>query len=75
MGRTCVGLKKYSERVYDACVESFKALPVVGLIDDKFFCVHGGISPELHTFADLDHVCIQSCTRAMLMAHELSQLN
>jgi len=70
----CVGLKKYSERVYDACIESFNALPVVGLLDNKFFCVHGGISPELHTLADLDRVCIQLCTRVILIAHELSHV-
>ena len=52
----CVGLHKYSEIVYDACIDSFHALPVVGLLDRKFFCVHGGISPELHTIADVDRV-------------------
>ncbi|KAI0056353.1 Metallo-dependent phosphatase [Artomyces pyxidatus] len=49
-------LHKYSEKVYDACIESFCALPVVGLLDGKFFCVHGGISPELITLADIDRM-------------------
>ena len=52
------GLHKYSERVYDACTESFCALPVAGLLDGKFFCVHGGISPELNVVSDIDRVCI-----------------
>ena len=55
-----VGLHKYSENVYDACIESFCALPVSGLLDGKFFCVHGGISPELNTISDIDRVRIAS---------------
>ncbi|KAH9177624.1 Metallo-dependent phosphatase [Lactarius sanguifluus] len=49
-------LHKYSEKVYDACIESFSALPLSGLLDGKFFCVHGGISPELNTVSDIDRI-------------------
>ncbi|KZT06625.1 Metallo-dependent phosphatase [Laetiporus sulphureus 93-53] len=47
-------LHKYSETVYDACIRSFQALPVAALIEGKFFCVHGGISPELMQLQDLE---------------------
>jgi len=43
---------KYSERVYEAFLESFCALPLVAIVDERFFCVNGGISPELHTIDD-----------------------
>lgn len=49
-------LHKYSEKVYDACIESFSSLPLSGLLDGKFFCVHGGISPELNTVSDIDRI-------------------
>jgi len=52
------GLFKYSERVYDACIQSFNALPIAALIDKRFFCVHGGISPELGTLRDLEKVTV-----------------
>ncbi|CAA7262516.1 unnamed protein product [Cyclocybe aegerita] len=46
-------LHKYSENVYEACLRSFCALPVAALVDGKFFCVHGGISPQLVHLSDL----------------------
>ena len=49
-------LHKYSPAVYEACIRSFQALPVAALLDGKFFCVHGGISPELIKLSDIDKV-------------------
>lgn len=51
-------LHKYSERVYEACIVSFCALPITALIDNRFFCVHGGISPQLVHLSDVDAVCL-----------------
>ncbi|KAI8873521.1 Metallo-dependent phosphatase [Ramicandelaber brevisporus] len=46
-------LYKYGEQFYEACLKSFDTLPLAAVVDGKYFCVHGGLSPQLVTLDDV----------------------
>ena len=39
--------RRYNIKLWKLFTECFNCLPVAAIIDDKIFCMHGGLSPEL----------------------------
>lgn len=75
------GKHKYSEQIYEECMESFCTLPLGAVMNKQFLCIHGGLSPELQTLDDLRSVSVrQSQTKAgtlplKVFALHLAQIN
>jgi len=49
-------LHKYSMKVYKIACDSFNTLPLAALMNNQYFCCHGGISPELNKPEDLNKI-------------------
>ncbi|PKA49570.1 Serine/threonine-protein phosphatase PP1 [Apostasia shenzhenica] len=41
--------RRYGERIWRVFNKCFDCLPVAAIVDDRIFCVHGGLSPELRS--------------------------
>jgi len=48
--------RKLTEATYKKFNETFSYFSLAATVDSKFFCVHGGISPELLTLEDIKRV-------------------
>jgi serine/threonine-protein phosphatase 4 catalytic subunit len=47
-------LRKYgSSNVWKYCTEIFDLLTLAAVVDNKIFCVHGGLTPSLMTISDV----------------------
>lgn len=46
-------ISKTNEEIYNMFVESFQTLPLCAILNNKIFCVHGGISQYIQTIADI----------------------
>jgi diadenosine tetraphosphatase ApaH/serine/threonine PP2A family protein phosphatase len=46
--RCATGKRRYNIKLWKTFTDCFNCLPVAAIVDGKIFCMHGGLSPELH---------------------------
>lgn len=48
--------RRYNIKLWKTFTDCFNCLPVAAIIDDKIFCCHGGLSPDLQTFDQIKSI-------------------
>jgi len=48
--------RRYNIKLWKTFTDCFNCLPVAALIDNKIFCMHGGLSPELSTLEQIRRI-------------------
>ncbi|KAI9282219.1 serine/threonine-protein phosphatase PP-Z1 [Sporodiniella umbellata] len=48
--------RRTNTKVWKTFVDAFNTLPIAALVASKIFCVHGGLSPSLHSMDDVRNI-------------------
>jgi diadenosine tetraphosphatase ApaH/serine/threonine PP2A family protein phosphatase len=51
-----LGKRKFNIKAWKTFSEVFMCLPIAAVIDQEFFCVHSGISPDLHIMKQISDI-------------------
>lgn len=48
--------RKYNIKLWKTFADCFNCMPIAAVVEDKIFCMHGGLSPELHSMEQIKRI-------------------
>lgn len=54
--RRIIGKRRFSIKLWKTFTDCFNCLPIAALIDEKIFCCHGGLSPDLQNMEQIRRI-------------------
>lgn len=48
--------RRYNTKLWKTFTDCFNCLPIAAIVDDKIFCCHGGLSPDLHDLEQIKEI-------------------
>lgn len=51
-----VGKRRYNIKLWKIFTDCFNCLPVAAIVEDKIFCCHGGLSPDLQSMKQIRRI-------------------
>lgn len=52
----CSGKRRYSIKLWKTFTDCFNCLPIAAIIDERIFCMHGGLSPDLNNMEQIRRI-------------------
>lgn len=51
-----LGKRRYNIKLWKTFTDCFNCLPVAAIVDEKIFCCHGGLSPDLQSMEQIRRI-------------------
>ena len=51
-----LGKNRFSTKLWKKFVDCFNCMPVAAIIEDKILCMHGGLSPDLQSYSQINSI-------------------
>ena len=54
--KCCLGKRRYNIKLWKTFTDCFNCLPIAAIVDEKIFCCHGGLSPDLQSMEQIRRI-------------------